>query len=240
MDALILAAGRGSRLGQGRPKCLVALDGRTLIERQLGTLLRLGVRDVTVVVGYRADDVITALPPDVRVVRNPRFASTNSLYSFLLARPARPADLLVLNSDVLADPSVLGRLAHGVGSAIAYDSTSGAEDEQMKVEVRDGVLVEMSKTLPLHRSSGENLGLLRLSPAAAKTAFEAAEAIVAAGGSRDWLASAMNTAARTHVVSALDVAGAPWIEIDFPEDYAHARDVVAPAVDGTAQQVHAA
>jgi L-glutamine-phosphate cytidylyltransferase len=240
MDALILAAGRGTRLGHGCPKCLVELGGRTLLHRQLDTLGAVGIEDVTVVVGYRAPDVVSALPPGVRVVHNPVFATTNSLYSFLLARPSRPADVVILNADVVADASVLRALTRSPGSVIAYDSTSGDEPEHMKVHVRDGALVEMRKDLPAERTRGENLGVLRLSPAAARAAFDAAERIVAAGRHDDWLASAINVAAREHVIGCLDVAGTPWVEIDFPDDLAHARSAVLPALHPVPTPAYAA
>ena len=61
MQGLILAAGRGSRLDsnqQGLPKCLVDFEGETLLEYQLAMFRKLDVRDVCVVVGYRAERVI--------------------------------------------------------------------------------------------------------------------------------------------------------------------------------------
>jgi L-glutamine-phosphate cytidylyltransferase len=240
MDALILAAGRGTRLGQGCPKCLVEVDGRSLIDRQIDALRDVGVDRIAVVVGYRAAAVVAGLPGDVHVVENHRYATTNSLYSFMLARPASATDVLVFNGDVLAHPAVVHALASGMGSAIAYDSSSGDEDEQMKLEIRDGALVAMSKALPPERSCGENLGLLRLSPAAARATFDAAERLVAAGRHGDWLASAINVAATEHVMRCLDVSGLPWVEIDFPEDLARAHTTILPAIEDALVAVRAA
>src|SRR5947208_16127688 len=106
MDALILAAGRGTRLRQGRAKCLVDLGGRPLIHHQLDALRSAGVERFIVVAGYQAAQVARALPDDVTVLLNPRYAETNSLYSFLLARAAVGRDLVVLNCDVLFHPLI--------------------------------------------------------------------------------------------------------------------------------------
>src|SRR3954471_17434957 len=122
MDALILAAGRGSRLKEGRAKCLVELGGRPLIDHQLDALRSAGVERFVVVAGYQVSQVASALPGDATVLLNPRYAETNSLYSFLLARSAVGSDLLVLNCDVLFHPLVATLVANAPGNALAYDS----------------------------------------------------------------------------------------------------------------------
>jgi choline kinase len=88
----------------------------------------------------------------------------------------------------------------------------------------------MSKTLAPERSCGENVGMIRLSGAATEAAFDMAGRLVAAGRTQDWLASAVNRVAREHRLDCMDVAGLPWTEIDFPEDLAHARAHVLPAI----------
>jgi choline kinase len=232
MDALILAAGRGSRLKEGRAKCLVELGGRPLIDHQLDALRSAGVERFVVVAGYQASQVARALPGDATVLLNHRYAETNSLYSFLLARSAVGSDLLVLNCDVLFHPLVARLVANAPGNALAYDSTSILDDEEMKVQVRRGALVTMGKTLAARQCAGENVGLIRLSGAGTRAAFDAAERIVEAGGERHWLPAAIAAIAREHHVACLDIAGLPWTEIDFPEDLARARESVLPRVSG--------
>jgi choline kinase len=230
MDAIILAAGSGRRLGTGRPKCLTMVGGRRLIDHQLDALAAAGVRRPVVVVGYKREQVIAALAGRARIVVNERYARTNSLYSFLLARDHVRGATFVLNADVLFDPVVAQRLARRDGSALACDSTSGADAEHMKVEVSGGRLRSMSKQLRAARCAGENLGLLCLDAATARAAFAAAEALVADGGERAWLAAAINAVAPRASIECVDVAGTPWVEIDFPGDLAHARRTVWPAI----------
>ena len=82
---VIAAAGRGSRLGFGIPKCLVEVGGRTILEHQLDLLS--GCDDVRVVVGYRSADVRSLLARvggRVRVVENTEWATTNTLASLEL------------------------------------------------------------------------------------------------------------------------------------------------------------
>jgi len=230
MEALILAAGQGSRLKEGRPKCLVEIGGQPLIEHQLSALRFAGVERVTVVVGHQALRVCHVLPEDTHVVHNPVYAETNSLYSFWRARDHLDGDLVVLNADVLFHPAIARGVVRWPGNALAYDRFSGQEAEHMKVAIRDGALDEMSKQLEPSRTRGENVGLIRLSAQAAEAAFDAAEHLIGAGRVRDWLASAINAAAREHRFQCLDVAGLPWVEIDYPEDLEHARGTVMPAI----------
>jgi choline kinase len=234
MQALILAAGLGKRLNcTHKPKCLHEIGKRPLLERQLEQLAGAGVSSVVVVAGFEREQVEQAAGSAATVIVNERYAETNSLFSFLLAREAIDEGVLVLNSDLLFHPGILRRLCRCVGSAFAFDSSSGGEEEHMKVALRDGHLLEMRKDLPRERCQGENLGLLRLSRRAARSAFAAAELLVRAGRDRDWLASAINLVARRHRVAGVDVAGMPWVEIDFPEDLERARREVWPRIQAS-------
>lgn len=231
MHALILAAGCGSRLAEPTPKCLVEVGGRSLLSRQLEAVREAGAERVSLVAGHCHRLVRAAVDEDVGVIRNLRYADTNSLYSFFLARRSVRGELLVLNCDVLFPQEVLSGLLECDGSALAFDSLSGGEAEHMKVSVEDGRLVEMSKQLPVERSSGENLGLLRLTEGAAEAAFDAAGALLRRGGERDWLGAAINVVADRHPIACVDVAGLPWVEIDYPDDLAAARTRIWPAIE---------
>jgi choline kinase len=212
------------------------IGGRPLIDHQLDALAAAGVQRPVVVVGYKRDQVRAALGGRARIVVNDRYARTNSMYSFLLAREHVRGATFVLNADVLFDPLVAQRLARREGSALACDTTSGDEDEHMKVEIDGGRLRAMSKTLVATRCHGENIGVLCLDAAAAGAAFAAAEQLVAQGGERAWLAAAINAVARSESIECVDVAGAPWVEIDYPDDLAHARRRVWPAIARRAER----
>lgn len=230
MDGLILAAGRGSRLGSRSPKCLVQVGGRPLLRIQLDDLRRSGVDNVTIVVGYHHEEVRAAAFGEATFVHNRDFAETNSLYSFLLARTAVEGDLVVLNSDVLFPLELLRRLLEVEGSALAFDSGSGDEDEHMKVRLHEGRLVSMSKQLAPALADGENVGLLHLDAATAQAGFDAAARLVRYGHHREWLGAAVSAISSAHRISGVDIAGLPWVEIDYPDDLAHARSRIWPAI----------
>ena len=232
MQATILAAGVGMRLRdrRGRPKALQEVGGVPLVRHQLAALADVGITDVTVVVGHAQHQVRAALGDSVHYVVNPAFRETNSMYSFMLAGGRVHDDVVVLNCDVFLHPELVARLVDADGDALLYDSTSGQEDEHMKVAISDGRLVEMSKQMAKDQTCGENVGVLRLSAPTVTDVLAAARELVAAGNRRAWLASAINRVTARHPIGCIDVAPWPWVEIDFPEDLVRARAEVLPAL----------
>lgn len=111
MKAVILAAGRGSRLGpltQELPKCLaVVLNGRTLLEAQVDTLRACGIRDIAVVRGYRGGKIRY---PGLRYFTNAHYAHTNMLESLLCARAVLDGETIVSYGDIWYQPDVVKRL----------------------------------------------------------------------------------------------------------------------------------
>ena len=155
MQAIILSAGKGSRLNgsnKGSPKALIKLGRIHLIDYQLSVLRYFGVTDVCVVVGYRADMIRSAIGDRCHYIYNDRYSDTNSLYSLWLARDWVSDDFILINSDVLAHPQIFWHLFSHQGNALVYDSRSGAEEENMKVTVVKDKLLHISKSLPAEES----------------------------------------------------------------------------------------
>ncbi|MCU0566419.1 MAG: phosphocholine cytidylyltransferase family protein [Oculatellaceae cyanobacterium Prado106] len=230
MQAIILAAGCGSRLAsalKGKPKCLAQVEaGVNLIEYQLAILKKFGITDVCLVLGYRAHEVYRLVGDRTHCLINRRYAETNSLYSLWLARNWVQEDCLIMNSDILAHPGLYKRLLNAPGNALVYDSWSGKEDEHMKVSLQNETLQAISKSLPLADSQGESVGLLKFTHSGMTALFEEAEAALASGGENQWAPAAIARLAQRHPIHGIDIAGFPWIEIDFPEDLQQARNQV--------------
>lgn len=243
--AIILAAGRGSRLGACAtgPKCLLDLGGTSLLERQIAIVQLAGVERITVVAGYQAASVVEVCGGRVEVLENVRFAETNSLYSLWLARPLLSDGFVVLNGDVLFHPQLLSDLLssrHEDALLVAFRdaATEPFGDEEMKVQVRGGRVVDIAKTLPPCDSDGENVGIAKFSPAGARLLVEHMDRLVLAGCVRDWAPRAFQSFARSRALHAVGTRGFPWIEIDFPEDYRRANDSVLPLIEAASGDAH--
>ena len=242
MRAVILTAGRGGRLREvtgDRPKCLAAVGGRTLLDRQMLALKSCGITQVAAVTGYQSIAVRRACGPTVDFVHNERFAETNSLYSLGLARELLTDGFVVMNCDVLFHRQILSDLVTSqYEDAIVMSPSCDGEpysDEEMKVRVRGGRVVEISKEIPPDEADGENIGIAKFGREGAAILVEEMDAIVRSGSLMDWLPSAFARFSRRRTLHAIDHRGYPWIEIDSPQDYWRACTHIVPVLDEPAR-----
>ena len=163
IQAVILAAGMGTRLGRPFPKPLTPLsDGRTIMEQQIDNLRQAFGADVriTTVVGFKLDLILEAFP-DVTYIYNEAYDQTNTNRSLLKAlRLSTEGGVLWMNGDVVFDPQVLEKVndvMEADTSFICVD-TAVVGDEEVKYTVNDdGYVDELSKQVVNAR--GEAVGI---------------------------------------------------------------------------------
>lgn len=233
--AVILAAGRGNRLlpmTQDKPKCLLEVGGRTLLEHQLRALELAGARTVQIVTGHGAPLVRATCNGLASYAHNAEFDSTNSFDS-LGCTTLDPAagGLLILNSDVLFHPDLLRRLIEDPReNVLLADYESELGEEEMKIVADgDGRVRRISKAIDPSTAQAENLGVLRLGP-------QAAERLLALGRRRDrsraisWVPDGIDYLREDFEFHALPSGGVPWIEIDYFHDLERAEKTTFPAI----------
>jgi choline kinase len=233
MQAVILAAGRGNRL-QGvegaTPKCMIEIGGSTIVERQIGALRSCGVGNVVIVTGYekaRVQRFVSERFENVRYIDNDDFASTNTIHSLYLAIPALTEDFFYLNGDVLCAPSLVRRLLTfaGTGLAVEYKKCGG---EEVKVLLEGNRIVAISKQVPPEKAAGEFIGIALFRGDMHPAFFESLRNNVEVKQNRrDYFERALDEIAASVELRSVDITGEPVIEIDFPEDLARARKLVA-------------
>ena len=174
--ALVLAAGRGTRLNpltRERPKSLVTLANKTLLEWQIMSLREAGVSDIAVVRGYRAKMIDI---PGLSYMENPDWARTNMVHSLKCADEwLRGSNCVISYGDIVYHPSLVSTLLEASGDiVVAYDVLweslwqerfeFPAEDAET-FRIEDGCIEEIGgKVSSLVSIEGQYLGLFKLTP----------------------------------------------------------------------------
>ncbi|MGI9026840.1 MAG: NTP transferase domain-containing protein [Burkholderiaceae bacterium] len=244
MRAIILAAGRGLRLQQPLdeqfPKCLLRFHGTTLLERHLRMLDAADVNEVVLALGFQPEKVEAELDgiacrAQVEIVINPRYDLGSVLTVHTVAEAlTRGGDVLLMDADVLYDERILLALLAGDHvDRLLIDRHFEVGDEPVKVCVKNGMTVEFRKQVAAglaYDTIGESVGFFRFREESARRFAEIVAAYADGGRShmpheeavRDLLLKG------DHEFDIADVTGAPWIEIDFPDDVARAEREVLP------------
>lgn len=228
--AAVLAAGVGSRLDpltRDRPKCLVKVSGRPILQHQLDAMRALGIEHVIVVVGYQEaavrDWCRTYRGMNVDCVSNVDFEFTNNMYSALLLRDQLDGvPFLLANGDVVYDERIIERLITGPHQdAVGFDP--GAYDEEsMKITVGPSGLVDhISKEIDAATAAGSSIDLYRFSADGSRAFFETASDYVDVRHIRNqWTEVALDDcfAAGRIQATAVAIDTLPWVEIDTLDD----------------------
>lgn len=234
MKAIILAAGASRRmisLTANLPKCLLKIGEKSIIEHQIASLCQYGLDEIVVVTGFCEDKIRAICGDKVRYISNPRFAETNSIYSLWLVKGEAQEGFVVLNSDVLFHPLILGKLlASPYPDALTMSKQESMGEEEMKVKVNSDRVVDMNKEIPPHQADGENVGIVKFSPNGAKVLFEKMDELISQGMVNKWAPFAFQQIASYHHLYAVDIGDLPWVEIDFVEDYERAKEVIFPRI----------
>lgn len=237
MVGVILAAGMAKRLRpltDTRPKCLLEVGGKTLLQRTVGAMLGAGVTELVVVTGYRADMIrdffgrqLAAVTKDTPVtfIDNPDYAHNNNIYSLWLAgRQVRGREFLLMDSDILCDPAAVAAVARQQVSALAVNRHELGEEE-MKVVVDDaGSITEISKTCRPEDALGESVGIEKISAEYSCALFDELDEMIEKEGLIDifYERAFERLIPQGHTFRVVDTTGFFSYELDTPDDFAQA------------------
>jgi choline kinase len=256
MKAIIVAAGRGRRLGTETdliPKCMVKVGGRSILHWQLDALAAAGVDDVVIVRGYLGDRIAGPAGgrPKLRFIDNPEWASNNILTSLLYAEAEMDGGFLFTYSDIVFSHEHARRVAASTAPVAlivdrrwqdAYQGrtlhpVSEAELARVVGSDDDATVTRVGKRLvAAEEAAGEFTGLARFGPAGA-AALRAVwtDALTrgldapfgAAATLRNaYLSDGLNAIAARGVALGAVLVDGGWREIDTEQDLASAEQVV--------------
>jgi choline kinase len=239
---IVLAAGAGRRLRpetDALPKALLPVAGQvTILDIALRNLAAVGLRDVTVVVGYAAAAVrerVGALESAhgvrLTLVDNDRAEEWNNAYSLWLAREHFARGALLVNGDTVHPVSVERTLLAAAGQApvvLAVDDVKSLADEEMKVILGpDGRLARITKLMDPAQAHGEYIGATLIDPAAAAPLAAALEATWRRDPSLYYEDGYQELADCGGVIRTAPIGKVEWVEVDNHDDLRRAREIAA-------------
>lgn len=236
MLAVLLAAGRGRRLEQAEPKCLVDVGGKTLLERHLAAMKTAGITRVTVVVGYEQQQIRDrvarlASPLPIDFVENPDFVRGSIVSLQKAAGRLTDAGGLFMDADVLYPAELLRKLVESKhDNAVLVDPRSSETGEEMMVGITAGRVRAIARRVsPLGTWDvvGESVGFAKVGKDGAAVLGRILDSEVAAGRLDQEYEAAMNIAFGEITWGYEPVGDLSWTEIDFAEDVARAKQIAA-------------
>jgi histidinol-phosphate/aromatic aminotransferase/cobyric acid decarboxylase-like protein/GTP:adenosylcobinamide-phosphate guanylyltransferase len=245
MQALILAAGMGSRLGkytQENTKCMLEVNGKRLIDYVLEMLQNVGIKKLVIVVGYKKENIIAHVGKcykDIKIeyIENPIYDKTNNIYSLFLAKDKLcEDDTILLESDLMFEESILQRLIDDKKPSLAVvdkyqawmDGTSDVLDEE------DNILDFFPKDLFRFQdvdSYYKTVNIYKFSKEFSTNTYTPfLEAYSKAMGDNEYYESVLRvlTILDRNELKALRLNGEKWYEIDDVQDKENAEVLFAP------------
>lgn len=236
MKTIILAAGLGNRLRPytlDRPKCLVEIDGVSMLDRQLSVLHSRKLNEIVIVGGYRAD---LLKEKGTRLRFNPRYEETNMVWSLFCAEDEMDGEIIISYGDIVYSGEILDHvLSSSADIAVAVDMEwesywrSRSADPLMDAETlrlgEKGAILEIGqRPKSLAEVEGQYMGLMKFTPRGVKLLKRVVHDAVQDGSLG---AKSVESSDMTDLLQALILGGnlvtavqhrAPWVEIDTVSD----------------------
>ncbi len=250
MQALMLAAGMGKRLGrytQNGTKCMVQVNGKALIEYAIEALVNAGIKKFTLVIGYRSDILKSFISSKfneknlngmkIEYIENPIYDKTNNIYSLWLAKEVLSSDdTILLESDLIFDSKVLNDLISNPEKNLAMvshfeswmDGTCTLLDKEKNIV---GMLDKANFNWNDINDYYKTVNIYKLSKDfSEKFYIPFLEAYQKSFGKNEYYETALKvlTLLDSKTLKGMVVRGDQWYEIDDPADLAIAETRFAP------------
>ena len=237
MTGVILAAGMAKRLRpltESKPKCLLAVGQRTLLERTVDAMLQAGVGDFVVVTGYLGEmirDFLTSHYPDLtfRFIHNADYEHNNNIYSLWLSGQAvRGKEFLLMDSDILCDPAAVVLIAQQEEPALALNRHELGEEEMKVVVDSDMHITEISKTCSPEEAIGESVGIEKITADYSSALFDELDQMIVQEKLIDifYEKAFERLIPRGHTFRVIDTTSYFSYELDTPEDFQRAQELM--------------
>lgn len=240
MKAIVLAAGRGSRLGkytEEKPKSMLELGGKTLMQRNLENLQSAGFSEVIIVVGYHheiLEEFVTQHFPAgfYKFIMNPDY-TRGSGSSLICAASEMTGDLVIVESDLLYDGEVVKRMVSPKLQQAMCLGYFNHNRREVKLYLRNGYIAKAQWGLPTdEEATGDWVGFTRLSSESSSMLKKLCESAQLKTGQEFSYEDFIFTLVENFSFVPVYIQDLPWIEIDNEIDLQRAETEICPKIDG--------
>ena len=242
MIGVILAAGMAKRLRpltDTKPKCLLKVGNRTLLERTVRAMQQAGITEFVVVTGYRGDQIRSFLEnlepldnlekPTFHFLHNADYEHNNNIYSLWMAgEVVRGKDFLLMDSDILCDPAAVVRIAQMQEPALALNRHELGEEEIKVIVDADGHITEINKTCNPADAIGESVGIEKMTAAYSEAIYKELDQMIIKEGLIDifYERAFERLIPQGYTFKVVDTTDYFSYELDTPEDFQRAQELI--------------
>ena len=235
MIGVILAAGMAKRLRpltDTKPKCLLKVGDRTLLERTVNAMCMAGIQEFLVVTGYRGEMIRDFLTSHFSLLTfhfldNTDYEHNNNIYSLWMAcQKVRGSEFLLMDSDILCDPAAIVRIAQEQTSALAVNRHELGEEEMKVVVDADSRIMEISKTCRPEDAMGESVGIEKITADYSEALARELDQMILQEGLIDifYERAFERLIPQGHTFKVVDSTHYFSYELDTPEDFQRAQE----------------
>lgn len=235
MQAILMAAGKGSRLGSMTadiPKSFVEIKGKKLIDININMLRKHGINDIIIVTGCHADLFEQKFENEegITLVYNPFYGFTNVIGSFFMGMEKLKDDFIYMHADTLCEPSILEELLCSDGDIVLPVDTKPCDEEAMKVKLEDGRVRYISKKLDPKTCDGEFIGVAKIGKEVIPSLKEKTRLLLREEAFAEYFEAALQYLMDEgkYRTDGIETGERFWAEIDFLEDYRRAEAEIIP------------
>ena len=229
MIGVILAAGMAKRLRpltDEKPKCLLVVGGKTLLQRTVDAMISAGIKEFVVVTGYRENmirEFLTARYSQytINFIDNPDYEHNNNIFSLWLAmEKLHGTEVLLMDSDILCDPEAVRRVARKTVPALAMQQHELGEEEMKIVVDAEGRITEISKTCSPKDAIGESVGIEKMTEEYTEARYQELRKMILDEGLIDifYERAFERLIPQGHTFEVVDTTDLFSYELDTPED----------------------
>lgn len=223
MKALIMAAGRGTRISRyidGKPKCTVDIGGMSLIENTIKQLNKSGICDIAIVLGYNGKAIEKLLRGyNVKFYYNYFYDVTNSIASAWMAKDFIKDDILILNGDVFFEQDLLQKILNEKMSPVLFCDNTRKEEADYKFYYENNKLIKYGKELSGKDITGEYIGIAKINKEFIDIFKSQLEKMIKNQKHNLWWENVLYSLINKHDIYVKDIKGMFWAEVDYIEDY---------------------